>query len=441
MIIIDTISYLISVIISIFFYSIPFHEALWEVNWLLIIGGGVFFILSIYNYNGYKNHIEFSQLNQISALLKSSILTITISIIGLFILSISLPVFLTLPARIVFVLSLIATPIFLRQLFGSIIKGQIIKENIIIYGAGEIGLAFTKSIQNKKNDRFNLIGFVDDQNKEKLNVMGIPILGNMGDIDSICHSNDIDRIIVAIRNVSEEKLIVLEQKAVDLNVKINYLPHIESFLGNPGKLKEFSGLPLITRNVQSQSFFYSIGKRIVDIASTGIGILVTSPFWLIIPLLIKKEDGGPALFSQERVGLNGKKFQIYKFRSMKIDTPKYANCPTGHSDPRVTKIGKWLRKTSLDELPQLLNIFKGDMSLVGPRPEMPFIVDDYNVIERKRLLVKPGLTGLWQVSPYRNSEINHNLEYDFYYIENQSFILDFVILVMTVYFVIRGITH
>ena len=126
---------------------------------------------------------------------------------------------------------------------------------------------------------------------------------------------------------------------------------------------------------------------------------------------------------------------------MKIDTPKYANCPTGQSDPRVTKIGKWLRKTSIDELPQILNIFKGDMSLVGPRPEMPFIVDDYNVMERKRLLVKPGLTGLWQVSPYRNSEINHNLEYDFYYIENQSFILDFVILVMTVYFVIRGITH
>ena len=198
---------------------------------------------------------------------------------------------------------------------------------------------------------------------------------------------------------------------------------------------------MITRNVQPNSFFYSTGKRIVDIAFSGIGILVISPFWLIIPLLIKKEDGGPALFSQERVGLNGKKFKIYKFRSMKIDTPKYANCPTWQSDPRVTKIGKWLRKTSIDELPQLINIFKGDMSLVGPRPEMPFIVDDYNVMERKRLLVKPGLTGLWQVSPYRNYEINHNLEYDFYYIENQSFILDFVILVMTVYFVIRGITH
>ena len=441
MIIIDTVSYLISVIISFLFYSIPFHEALWEVNWLLIIGGGVLFILSIYNYNGYKENMEFSQLNQISALLKSSILTIVIAILALFIFSFNIPEFLSLSSRLAFVLSLLIIPIILRQLFGALIKDKKVKENIIIYGAGEIGMAFTKSIQNKRNHRFNILGFIDDQIKDKRDMLGAPVLGDANDIESICNSNHINRIIVAIRNVTEEKLIVLEKKAVDLNVKINYLPHIESFVGSSGKLKEYSGLPLITRNVQPISFFYSTGKRIVDIASAGIGILVTSPFWLIIPLLIKKEDGGPALFSQERVGLNGKKFKIYKFRSMKIDTPKYANCPTGQNDPRVTKIGKWLRKTSIDELPQLLNILKGDMSLVGPRPEMPFIVDDYNVIERKRLLVKPGLTGLWQVSPYRNSKINHNLEYDFYYIENQGFILDFVILVMTVYFVTRGITH
>ena len=419
----------------------PLLDVISEVNWILIVGGGIIYIISIYNYNGYKENIEFSQLNQISALLKSSILTIVIAILALFIFSFNIPEFLSLSSRLAFVLSLLIIPIILRQLFGTLFKDKKVKENIIIYGAGEIGMAFSKSIQNKSNHRFNLLGFIDDQNKDKLNMLGAPVLGHANDIESICNSNDIDRIIVAIRNVSEEKLIVLEQKAVDLNVKINYLPHIESFVGSSGKLKEFSGLPLITRNVQPNSFFYSTGKRIVDIASAGIGILVTSPFWLIIPLLIKKEDDGPALFLQERVGLNGKKFKIYKFRSMKIDTPKYANCPTGQNDPRVTKIGKWLRKTSIDELPQLLNIIKGDMSLVGPRPEMPFIVDDYNVIERKRLLVKPGLTGLWQVSPYRDSEINHNLEYDFYYIENQSFILDFVILVMTVYFVIRGITH
>ena len=126
---------------------------------------------------------------------------------------------------------------------------------------------------------------------------------------------------------------------------------------------------------------------------------------------------------------------------MYSDSPKYAHCPDSSTDPRITKTGKWLRKTSIDELPQIYNVLKGEMSMVGPRPEMPFIVKRYNRIEKRRLVVKPGLTGLWQVSPHRNTEINHNLEYDFYYIENQSFILDLVILFMTAIFAVRGITH
>jgi len=126
---------------------------------------------------------------------------------------------------------------------------------------------------------------------------------------------------------------------------------------------------------------------------------------------------------------------------MYINSPKYAHCPTNTNDPRITRIGRWLRKTSLDELPQLINVLKGEMSLVGPRPEMGFIVDKYNTIEKKRLLIKPGLTGLWQISPYRRSEISHNLEYDFYYIENQGYVLDIVILILTIFFAIRGFTN
>ena len=169
--------------------------------------------------------------------------------------------------------------------------------------------------------------------------------------------------------------------------------------------------------------------------------MISLPVWIIIPILIKKDSKGPVIFRQKRIGLNGKVFHLYKFRSMYTDSPKYAHCPTNSSDKRITPIGRWLRKTSIDELPQLLNVLKGEMSMVGPRPEMPFIVERYNTIERRRLIRKPGLTGLWQVSRYRNSEISLNLEYDFYYIENQGFVLDFVILLMTVFFAIRGITN
>ena len=441
MILIDFLSYVISVFISFLFYTIPFNEVIIHVNWLLIAGGGLFFIISIKNYKGYVHIIEFSQLNQISALLKASILTVIVAIIALFVLPINIPAFLTISSRIVFITSLIILPVIVRQVFGGFYKEKVKKENILIFGAGKIGKAFSKSIKSKSHNRFNLVGFIDDNTNGESQVLGAPILGSTKDFELVCKNKQIDRIIVAVRYISEEKLSLLNQKAHDYNIRINYLPSIESFLGNPGKLKEFSGIPLITRNVQPQSIFYSFSKRGLDIIASSIGFIITSPLWLIVPIIIKKDDLGPILFSQKRVGFNGKHFKIYKFRSMKVDVPKYANCPTDQNDPRITNIGKWLRKTSIDELPQLINILKGDMSLVGPRPEMPFIVNEYNSVEKKRLLVMPGLTGLWQVSPYRNSEINHNLEYDFYYIENQSLVLDIVILFMTAFYVVRGITN
>jgi len=441
MILIDFLSYVISVFISFLFYTIPFNEAIIQVNWLLIASGGLFFIISIKNYKGYAYTIGFSQLNQISSLLKASLLTVIVAIIALFVLPINIPAFLTISSRIVFITSLIILPVIVRQVFGGFYKEKVKKENILIFGAGKIGKAFSKSIKSKSHNRFNLVGFIDDNTNGESQVLGAPIIGSTKDFELVCKNKQIDRIIVAVRYISEEKLSLLNQKAHDYNIRINYLPSIESFLGNPGKLKEFSGIPLITRNVQPQSIFYSFSKRGLDIIASSIGFIITSPLWLIVPIIIKKDDSGPIFFSQERVGLNGKHFKIYKFRSMKVDVPKYANCPTDQNDPRITNIGKWLRKTSIDELPQLINILKGDMSLVGPRPEMPFIVNEYNSVEKKRLLVMPGLTGLWQVSPYRKSAINHNLEYDFYYIENQSLVLDIVILFMTAFYVVRGITN
>jgi len=359
----------------------------------------------------------------------------------LFVLPIEIPSFLTNSSRIAFIISILVMPILMRQLLGRFSLRRDEKENVLIFGAGEIGRTFANHIKGRALNRFQVVGFIDDRFSADSVVKGEPVLGSTKDIETICNEKNIDRIIVAARNVSEEKLILLDQKAHDLNIRINYLPSLESFVGNPGKLKELSGIPLVTRRVQPQTMFYTLGKRAFDIIAASIGFLLTSPVWIVIYLLIRRDSPGSVIFFQERVGLNGKRFKIYKFRSMKEDAPKYANCPTGQNDPRVTNIGKWLRKTSIDELPQLINIIRGDMSLVGPRPEMPFIVDEYNLVEKKRLLVKPGLTGLWQVSPYRNSEINHNLEYDFYYIQNQGFILDFVILVMTVFFVFRGITH
>ncbi|HNM45706.1 MAG TPA: sugar transferase, partial [Candidatus Sumerlaeota bacterium] len=147
---------------------------------------------------------------------------------------------------------------------------------------------------------------------------------------------------------------------------------------------------------------------------------------------------GPVFFAQDRVGRNGRRFRIWKYRTMLTSAPTYAVAPTEEMDPRITRFGRWLRKTSLDELSQLLNVLRGDMSIVGPRPEMPFIVDQYEPWQRRRLDVKPGLTGLWQVIGRKNLPLHLNMQYDLYYIKNQSILLDIEILLRTIPAVLKG---
>ncbi len=168
-------------------------------------------------------------------------------------------------------------------------------------------------------------------------------------------------------------------------------------------------------------------------------MVLGAPVFLLLALLIKVDSRGAVLFRQERIGQNGKPFGMYKFRTMYTDAVPYDYSPCESSDPRITRIGKFLRRTSLDELPQLVNVLQGNMSLVGPRPEMPFIVQQYTERHRQRLQVKPGLTGLWQLSGDRAFLIHENVEYDLYYIQHRNFFMDLAILLHTSIFAMRGI--
>jgi exopolysaccharide biosynthesis polyprenyl glycosylphosphotransferase len=182
---------------------------------------------------------------------------------------------------------------------------------------------------------------------------------------------------------------------------------------------------------------YRAAKRLLDEVGSALVLTLTLPLWLMVIAAIKLDSPGPVFFRQDRIGYLGKRFKIYKFRSMFSQAPAYATTPRGQGDPRVTRVGAFLRKTSLDELPQIINVIRGDMSLVGPRPEMPFIVDRYKAIYRCRFLVKPGLTGLWQVAG-RDKPMEENIKYDLYYIKKQSLLLDVIILLRTVPAVIFG---
>lgn len=193
-----------------------------------------------------------------------------------------------------------------------------------------------------------------------------------------------------------------------------------------GKMKEAGGI------------FYSFFKRAIDIVFSIIFLLIFGPLFIAVPALIVLTSSGPAMIRQKRVGKDGKIFYLYKFRSMK-GSVGYDYSPTSDDDVRITKIGKFLRKTGIDEIPQFMNVLLGEMSIVGPRPEMEFIVKKYNALERTRLSVKPGITGLWQIKANRKKLIHENLDFDLSYIENKSLYLDLAIMLETALFMIRSV--
>ncbi|HWR14701.1 MAG TPA: sugar transferase [Terriglobales bacterium] len=180
-------------------------------------------------------------------------------------------------------------------------------------------------------------------------------------------------------------------------------------------------------------------KRATDILLSFAFLVLLLPILLVLAVAIKLDSKGPVFFRQFRIGLGGIPFTIWKLRSMKADVSPYAQSPNTSSDPRLTRVGRLIRRISVDELPQLWNVLRGDMSLVGPRPEMPYIVEHYSAEQRMRLAIKPGITGLWQISHHRSSPIHENLQHDLYYIKHCSMALDFSILIRTIFAVARGV--
>ncbi|MBI2052739.1 MAG: sugar transferase [Candidatus Ryanbacteria bacterium] len=197
---------------------------------------------------------------------------------------------------------------------------------------------------------------------------------------------------------------------------------------SPDKLALLEGL----RSHRSPGTLYLFSKRLLDIVLSLAGLILTSFLFPLISLWIRHSSPGKAIIRQERIGEKGKRFILYKFRTMVAHTPLYAPAPRYGEDVRITRVGKILRKYSLDELPQLFNVLRGEMSIVGPRPEMPFVVEKYEPWQRVRFEVKPGITGLWQILGRKDLPLEENLEYDLYYVFHQSLFLDIAIIIKTI---------
>ncbi|MCL4459812.1 MAG: sugar transferase [Chloroflexi bacterium] len=323
------------------------------------------------------------------------------------------------------------------------------RRRVLIAGAGHQGQEVLHRLNECRSLGLEVTGFVDDEAEKGKAVGGSPVYGGLDDITKVINELAIDEVIFALPAAAHQKIVQLAFELESYPVTVRVVPDLFALVTKRATLDDFFGIPLIGVQIPGIDGFNMVFKRLFDVVVAGIGLLFLSPLMLLASIAILLDSGWPVIFTQERVGLNGRLFHMYKFRTMirgaeqKLHEIVQATDDEQpvfkvRDDPRVTRLGRFLRRTSLDELPQLFNVLKGEMSLVGPRPEQPFIVAQYEAWQRKRLSVLPGITGWWQVNGRSDKPMHLNTEYDLYYIQNYSLFLDLLILWKTAWVVLKG---
>lgn len=316
-------------------------------------------------------------------------------------------------------------------------KGKFTR-NILIAGTENATERILSYINKYKFLGFSLIGILKESNKKQINEKLKPlIIGTIDDLAKIINQHHIDIVIVALKNNSKQiyKIVqICDAEGIDCRI----VPDILELMTHRARVEDMEGIPiLILRDIPLRNAYHRFVKRIFDIIFSLIAIIMTLPIMILIAIIIKLTSKGPIFFMQERVGLDRKIFHLIKFRSMYVQQKETSDKTWGtKNDPRITPIGKFLRKTSLDELPQFFNVLIGDMSIVGPRPERPHFVNQFKHQYEKYMLrhsVKSGITGWAQILGYRgDTPIDKRIEADIYYIENWSLLFDIMIILKTI---------
>jgi len=314
------------------------------------------------------------------------------------------------------------------------------QKHLLIIGAGGLGREFARRVLAHPSFGYNVIGFLDDDMQQDGSVPGPRVLGRCDLLPEILKDEAVDEVVVALQLGDYARHGILVDVCEKAGVRIRIIPDYCHFLpsGTP-QVDEFDGIPLFSmRKLPLDDPLRRLLKRAFDIAVSAAALVITSPVMLAIAIGIKLTSPGPLLFRQQRVGLNNRPFDMLKFRSMRVDSDHTASTTwTTVNDPRKTRFGSFLRKTSLDELPQFFNVLIGDMSAIGPRPERPFFVDQFKEeipLYMVKHQVKPGITGWAQVNGWRgDTSILKRIECDIYYIENWELLFDIKIMFLTVF--------
>lgn len=310
------------------------------------------------------------------------------------------------------------------------------EERVLIVGTGEVGRMVMQKIKRTPGLGYRVIGFVDDETKVRA-VQDCPVLGNTDEIPDLIQSQKINEVIIAMPEASHQDILKIASKCDRGRVTIKVFPDVFQILATEVSIGDLGGLPLLTmRDVALRGWRLTV-KRVIDMVGSAITLVILSPIMMLLAVLIKLDSEGPVFYTQERMGLDGKRFMMLKFRSMRANAeeetgPVWATA----DDSRRTRLGTYIRRFSIDEFPQFINVLIGDMSLVGPRPERPIFVEQFKqsiprYMDRHR--EKAGITGWAQINGLRgDTSIIERTKYDLWYIENWSVALDLRIIIRTV---------
>lgn len=337
----------------------------------------------------------------------------------------------------------------IHRVFGRA-RAELDTVRVLIVGAGKVGRQVARAIGQRERSGLRAIGFLDDDPlKQGSTAEGLPVLGTLAEASQVVHGHKVDEVILALPLRAHRKMVSLVTDLQRLPIDVRVVPDFFDLAFHHASIDHLDGIPLIGLRDPAIDGLQRAVKRIFDLAVAIPLTVLLSPLMLAIAVLIRLDSKGTSIFKQERVGENCEVFWMYKFRTMVEDAESHLSDAVVQTkdgqilhkfegDPRVTRLGSILRRTSLDEVPQLFNVIKGEMSLVGPRPELTYLVERYEPWQRKRFAVPPGMTGWWQISGRSEKLMHLHVEDDLYYIQNYSLLLDLGILWRTIGVVLKG---
>jgi exopolysaccharide biosynthesis polyprenyl glycosylphosphotransferase len=338
-----------------------------------------------------------------------------------------------------------------RSIVQMVFRGEVkrgkYRRKVLIVGAGEGGQQLLQQICSQSYLGLQVIGFMDDVAQ---NHTTAPLLGRLDQVREVVRREQVDDVVIALPRSQNNPLNRLAAELYDLPVKVWIIPDYFSLALHHASVDEFAGIPMLDLRAPALSEYQRMIKRGFDILLVVVCLPILAVIIAVVALLIKLDSPGPVFYRQKRAGENGKIFEMIKFRSMvknadqlrhlveKVNSDGHLVQNKSIQDPRITRVGRFLRRTSLDEIPQLFNVLKGDMSLVGPRPELPYLVDSYELWQRKRFAVPQGMTGWWQINGRSDKPMHLHTEEDLFYVQHYSLLLDLKILFRTIWVVLRG---